>query len=122
LIWRIATSSPEDKLPELDFPYWVDVRDVANAHMEALLRPGADGNRFILAPIKTTYADMARILRTKLGFETSLEEQRVEIFDVRDEGCNEVLGMKEWKGLEKMVLDTVGQVRRAEEDLKGSSG
>jgi nucleoside-diphosphate-sugar epimerase len=118
LIWKVATSTPRDKLTEVDFPCWVDVRDVATAHIEALLRPEAEGKRFILAPIKTTYAEMAGVLRRGLGLQTSEEVQDVEIFDIDDEGCEKVLGMKKWIGLEEMVLDTVEQVQHAEEFLK----
>ena len=35
LIWNVAISTPEDQLADVDFPYWVDVRDVAKAHLLA---------------------------------------------------------------------------------------
>ena len=115
LIWKTATSREGDSLATLDFPYWVDVRDVARAHVAALSMPEAGGKRFILAPIKTRYAEMANVVRDELGWETSREKQEEGIFDIRDDGCEKVLGMKEWIGLEKMVVDTVVQVREAEE-------
>lgn len=35
-------------MPDLDFPNWVDVRDVARAHILALLYDRARGQRYIL--------------------------------------------------------------------------
>lgn len=114
LIWKVATSSPGDSLTTIDFPCWVDVRDVARAHIEALIRPKSEGKRFILAPIKTTYAEMAKLLREKLNMTTSEQKQDEEIFDIKDSGCEDFLGMKDWIGLEKMVLDTVKQAQDAD--------
>jgi uncharacterized protein YbjT (DUF2867 family) len=37
-----------DPMPDLKLP-WVDVRDVAFAHLQAILVPQAAGNRFILS-------------------------------------------------------------------------
>ena len=116
LIWKVATSGPKDELTTMDFPCWVDVRDVAQAHIQALLQPKAEGKRFILAPIKTTYAEMASVLRQRLGLNTSQKEQKEEIFDIKDEGCADVLGMRDWIGLEKMLVDTVTQTQNAEKN------
>jgi nucleoside-diphosphate-sugar epimerase len=44
----------------------VDVRDVAKAHVEAAIRPEAEG-RFILAADSKTFLEMGRILRRRLG-------------------------------------------------------
>ena len=44
----------------------VDVRDVAKAHVEAAIRPEAEG-RFILAADATTFLEMGQILRERLG-------------------------------------------------------
>jgi nucleoside-diphosphate-sugar epimerase len=117
LIWKVAISKPNDRLTEIDYPCWVDVRDVAKAHIEALVRPAAEGKRFILSPIKTTYAQMAALLRDKMGLETSTEKQDLQIYDIEDKECEEVLGMDKWVSFEKMVLDTVKQVQEAEQTV-----
>lgn len=114
LIWKLAASKPGDKLTQVDYPCWVDARDVAHAHIEALVRPATNGKRFILAPIKVTYADMASLLREKMGLDTSQERQDDAIFDIEDKGCESVLGIESWISFEKMVLDTVKQVQEAE--------
>jgi hypothetical protein len=43
----------------MNHTYWVDVRDVAKAHIEALQREEAVGKRFILAPWGTTYSNVS---------------------------------------------------------------
>jgi nucleoside-diphosphate-sugar epimerase len=58
-------------MPDLYFPI-VDVRDVARAHVEAMVRPEAAGERFIISngeamPLK----DIASILRETLGEKAS---------------------------------------------------
>lgn len=55
LIWKSVSGGD---LPLMDYPYWVDVRDVAKAHVEALQRKEASGQRFILAVTGTTYSEV----------------------------------------------------------------
>lgn len=111
LIWGVATSKPGDKLPQVDFPYWVDVRDVARVHILALqASERARGERFLLAPYETSYSRIADVLRQKLGLDVSREVQDLECFDVESGNCESVLGMKEWVPFEDMLLDTVKQV------------
>jgi len=56
LLWTTATDS--SKLPALDFPGWVDVRDVAKAHINALVTPEAAGKRWIVSATLVTYSDV----------------------------------------------------------------
>jgi nucleoside-diphosphate-sugar epimerase len=49
----------------------VDVRDVADAHIRAMTAPGAAGQRFIAGSGWTWMADIARVLREKLGARAS---------------------------------------------------
>jgi nucleoside-diphosphate-sugar epimerase len=55
LLWRSAT---DKELPEFDFPSWVDVRDVAKAHLAALEKSEAAGKRYILSAASTNYAEV----------------------------------------------------------------
>lgn len=55
LVW---TASSGQELPALDYPYWVDVRDVARAHIAVLERPEITGQRFILSSRGLTYSDV----------------------------------------------------------------
>lgn len=57
VLWKAVT---ETHLAPVDYPYWIDVRDVARVHIQALLCPEADGKRFILAGRDgVTYSDVS---------------------------------------------------------------
>jgi NADPH-dependent methylglyoxal reductase len=56
LLWNTATDS--SKLPDFDWPGWIDVRDVAKAHINALVTPEAAGQRFLLCTQMTTYSEV----------------------------------------------------------------
>lgn len=49
--------------PTGGFPDWVDVRDVASAHVRAMETPEAQGRRFVLAAGKYSNADIACVIR-----------------------------------------------------------
>jgi len=106
----VAQTKADEALMEVDCPFWVDVRDVAKAHVEALVRPAANGERFILAPHKATYASIAELLRERLGLVCSRVGQELEAWDIEAWNCGEVLGMEEWVAFEDMVCETVRQV------------
>jgi dihydroflavonol-4-reductase len=53
-------------IPRFGFPM-VDVRDIADLHMRAMLTDGIAGERFIGAGDFTWMADVARVLRDRLG-------------------------------------------------------
>jgi nucleoside-diphosphate-sugar epimerase len=53
-------------IPRLGFNF-VDVRDVADLHVRAMTAPEAAGERFIAAGVFAWMADIAAILRTRLG-------------------------------------------------------
>ncbi|KAK4196756.1 putative NADPH-dependent methylglyoxal reductase [Triangularia verruculosa] len=47
-LWKVAIALQEGKgLPAARVPFWVEVRDLAEAHVEALLRPEAGGKRYL---------------------------------------------------------------------------
>jgi nucleoside-diphosphate-sugar epimerase len=57
-------------LPDLRFGI-ADVRDVADLHLRAMVDPAASGQRFIASGGFSSLADMANILRTRLGAEAA---------------------------------------------------
>jgi nucleoside-diphosphate-sugar epimerase len=60
-LWEVAAGRP---LPEARVPVWIDVRDLAKAHVEALLRPDAGMQRYTPAsPDKFSYELVTAILR-----------------------------------------------------------
>ena len=46
MLWNVASGKD---LPVARIPYWIDVRDLAQAHVEALLRPEVGGRRFTVS-------------------------------------------------------------------------
>lgn len=62
LIWHTATGgekSPKRGLLDLDFPVMVDVRDVAKAHVAALLKEEAQGERFFVHSAGFNYTEVS---------------------------------------------------------------
>ncbi|KAL4935118.1 hypothetical protein BDV06DRAFT_135935 [Aspergillus oleicola] len=41
------SGSSSDQLPPCRFNFWIDVRDLAQVHVAALLKPEADGKRYL---------------------------------------------------------------------------
>ena len=62
MLWRVATGmSP---LPNVLVPFWIDVRDLARVHVEALTKPGAGGKRYTPAsPEHFSYTMAGTIMR-----------------------------------------------------------
>lgn len=91
-----------------DFPFWIDVRDVARAHVQALLREEAHGHRWILACQKARMWQIAKSISKPFPrLEMKVVEEDDGCFDF---GCDESLrglGMEKWIGLDEMVRDTV---------------
>ncbi|CAI4212101.1 unnamed protein product [Parascedosporium putredinis] len=60
-LWSIAKGNKP--LPVSRVPFWIDVRDLAKAHVEALIRPEAGGRRYVPAsPERFSYAKAAQIM------------------------------------------------------------
>jgi nucleoside-diphosphate-sugar epimerase len=67
LVAGLLDGSMADGMPRLSFSV-VDVRDVADLHLRAMLSPSAAGERFIaVADDAVWLADVARVLRDHLG-------------------------------------------------------
>jgi len=61
MLWKIAEG--EKPLPVARVPFWIDVRDLAKAHVEALLRPEASNKRYTPAsPEYFSYSMAAEIM------------------------------------------------------------
>ncbi|KAK3686147.1 NAD dependent epimerase/dehydratase [Podospora appendiculata] len=66
MLWGIAAG--KRPLPVARVPFWIDVRDLAVAHVEALVRPAVGGRRFVLAaPERFSYALAAGIMVAEFG-------------------------------------------------------
>jgi NADPH-dependent methylglyoxal reductase len=109
LIWNSVSGK---QLPEPDFPFWVDVRDLAIAHVTVLRKAGeVEGKRFLLASGAALYSDFAEIARKSFEGELkpSSEKQRIEHYGIATSG-KELCGIGEFIGVEEMVRNTVRQV------------
>jgi nucleoside-diphosphate-sugar epimerase len=61
MLWKIAEGGKP--LPVTRVPFWIDVRDLAEAHAEALLRPEAGNKRYVPAsPEYFSYSLAANIM------------------------------------------------------------
>jgi nucleoside-diphosphate-sugar epimerase len=61
MLWKIASGA--GPLPVSRVPFWIDVRDLAAAHVEALLRSDVGGKRYVPAsPERFSYGIAAKIM------------------------------------------------------------
>ncbi|KAH8177379.1 NAD dependent epimerase/dehydratase family protein [Sarocladium implicatum] len=94
-LWNIAKG--QSPLPVGRVPFWVDVRDLAQAHVEALLREEAGMKRYTpSAPERFTYGLAASIMTSEfpnLQGTVAVEEQEVdESFGLDGETASKELG------------------------------
>lgn len=118
LIWD-AVSGKE--LAEPDFPFWIDVRDVAVAHV-AVLRKAETvrGGRILLASGAALHSDIAEVARREFGGELKPSEERQSVGHYGiDSSGSDLCGIGEFIGVKKMVKDTVGQVLEAKKNSRG---
>ncbi|KPM41852.1 hypothetical protein AK830_g4741 [Neonectria ditissima] len=63
LLWKVASGGPSSSLPPARFNFWIDVRDLAEIHVQALLNPDAGGKRYVpVAPGKFNYQLVSEIM------------------------------------------------------------
>lgn len=100
-------TTPEGKIPNPPLPHWVDVRDVALAHVRALSLPPGTSSRFLLCAGPAYYEDGLGGLRKK-GVKGLGEEgdkcNAEKWFRVDSSKARGVLGL-EWRGFEECVED-----------------
>ncbi|KAM3520576.1 hypothetical protein NHJ13051_006783 [Beauveria bassiana] len=122
LVWAVAgAAAAAAAVPPTKGPVWVDVRDVADAHVRALEVPEAGGRRFLLAQgvyCNQELADVARKVlppayhaRIPLG-EPGAREAHTH-FRVDATETERVLGVS-WRGLDDCLRDLVPQLYEIE--------
>ena len=90
-LWEVAAGCKT--LPEARVPVWIDVRDLAKAHVESLLRKEVSMRRYTPAsPDKFSYELVASILRKKYA------EAREEVLVVDDAALPESYDL-DWKSV-----------------------
>jgi len=111
-LWKIATG--ETPLPVTNVPFWIDVRDLGLAHVEALLRPEAGNKRYTPAsPEHFSYALAAKIMLEQFSWATgkvSKEEQPIDqSYGLDGEMATRGLGVK-YRSFKETVVDLVSQL------------
>lgn len=116
-LWVIASGK---EYPPLHIPIWVDVRDLAIAHIEALIRPEAGNRRFAVAsPEAISHQLVADILRQELTWAKDVVKKGDEgapvppSFALDGTVAQEVLGLK-YRSFRESVVDAVSQFKEIE--------
>lgn len=118
MLWRIAQGQP---LATARVPFWIDVRDLAKAHVEALLRPSAGGKRFIPgAEERFSYDLAAGVIEEEFEWARGNVRREEQVVDVScgidGEGAARELGL-EYRGFRESVVDLIRQFKSMEERL-----
>ncbi|KAH0431435.1 ketoreductase [Colletotrichum camelliae] len=116
LLAEVITGKHKSGLPPTALPLWVDVRDVALAHVKAMETDQAAGKRFFVTSGFYSNAKMGKIvwnkfpdLREKLPGLDSMggaPNPNLKSFGYNTSRAEEVLGMK-WTAYENTVVDSV---------------
>ncbi|KAF1983686.1 NAD(P)-binding protein [Aulographum hederae CBS 113979] len=117
-IGAMVTGSCGKTIPPVGTGIWVDVRDVAEAHVKAMEVGEAGGKRFFITEgfydnvemvevIKKHFPDLAEKLPTEVGEGAELPK---EIFKIDNSRGKEILGLK-YRGFEECIRDTVESVK-----------
>ncbi|KAI1492418.1 NAD dependent epimerase/dehydratase [Biscogniauxia mediterranea] len=105
----------KSEIPPTGVFLWVDVRDVALAHVNAMERPEAGGKRFFTTAGNFNNRDLVAIVRKNFpALAAQLPDESVKGGEYPEEGAygydnsqaTNVLGI-EWVSLEKSVTDTI---------------
>ncbi|KAK7419178.1 methylglyoxal reductase (NADPH-dependent) gre2 [Neonectria punicea] len=101
-------------------PLWIDVRDLARAHVRALEEPGAAGRRLLPTPGWFTNREVVEIVRA--GFPEFADRipgpgvpggefpPKDQIYGFNNDETNRILGF-EWTTLEKSITDLVTSLK-----------
>lgn len=119
MLWKIAEGAKP--LPVTRVPFWIDVRDLAQAHVEALLRPEASNKRYIPAsPEYFSYSLAANIMLDVFPWTRGQvsEEAEQPIDDSHGVDGDDVateLGIQ-YRSFKDTVVALVSQVQELEKD------
>ena len=111
MLWKIASGAKP--LPVARVPFWIDVRDLAQAHVEALLRSEVGGRRYVPAsPERFSYGLAAKIMEQNFEWargQVAQEEQPIdESHGLDGATAAKELGL-EYRTFKQTVVDLVTQ-------------
>lgn len=116
VLWSVAAGV--DPLPGARVPAWIDARDLAEAHVQALLRPEAGGKRFLPAALEPfSYEYAADIIKDKFEWSRGQVTSNYEAgtkpqfpYGVDGQTVADELGVQ-YRIFENTVVDFIGQVK-----------
>lgn len=109
------------EVPATMFPSWIDVRDLADAHVKSLTAPGAKNKRFLIGGFPLTNTAVARSIKAqaergdlpKSVLETLAKEgdadSKTPVPKIEADAATEALGLK-FRSMDEMVKDTVERI------------
>ncbi|KAL3952021.1 hypothetical protein ACCO45_013738 [Purpureocillium lilacinum] len=116
LVWAAVSAGKDSAVPPTKAPVWVDVRDVADAHVRALRVPEAGGARFLLGQgvyCNQELADVSRRVTSKFAERIPVGEpgrrESQTHFGVDASETERVLGIR-WRGLDDCLGELVPQL------------
>ncbi|KAJ0357098.1 hypothetical protein COL154_010471 [Colletotrichum chrysophilum] len=114
MLWKIAKG--ETPLPVARVPFWIDVRDLAVALVEALLRPEAGGKRYLLgANDRFSYGLAAKIMADNFDWARDTVAQEEQVIDtshgLENKTAAKELGLN-YRTFDQTVVDLVTQARK----------
>ncbi|KAK2595280.1 hypothetical protein QQS21_006995 [Conoideocrella luteorostrata] len=116
MVWSVVSAGKDQSVPPTKGPCWVDVRDVADAHVNALLVPEAGGGRYMLCQgvyCNQELADVSRKVTSKYAEKIPVGEpgkrESHSHFSIDASDAERVLGLK-WRNLEDSLGDLVPQL------------
>lgn len=125
LVHAVVSAGESSAMPPTKAPVWVDVQDVALAHVQALAVPEAGGGRFLLAAgvyCNQEIADVSRQVLSDPKFikhsipvgEPGRRESHLH-FGVDATEAQEVLEITRWRGLGECLASLVPQLQEIEQ-------
>lgn len=112
----------KEEIPDTGVYLWVDVRDLALAHVRALERGGAQGKRFFVTAGHFSNKAICEVIRKNFPeYGGVLPGRDVKggdfpvggVYQFDNSRTREVLGI-EFRGLEESIVDLVGSLKRFE--------
>lgn len=121
MVWGVASAGRDSAVPPTKGPVWVDVRDVADAHVKALTVPEASGGRFLLAQgiyCNQELADVSRKVSPQYEDRIPVGEpgkrEADTHFGVDSTETEKTLGIT-WRSLDECLSDLVPQLFEIEQ-------
>ncbi|KAK4185886.1 hypothetical protein QBC35DRAFT_502731 [Podospora australis] len=115
-LWKVAIANKKGgSLPVARVPFWIDVRDLAEAHAQALLKPEAGGKRYIpAAPERFSYGLAGDIIRAEFPEFADIKRKRERQTIDKSHGVDgftvsRELGIR-YRSFRETVVDLVRQV------------